>query len=88
MKPDRSQVWIARHIQQGPETIRDLGTGVPHHSELEPSGGVPHGLGWSAKACGVKWKYALGSHSLGVDGKVLAEKNCKTFADGAIQQAR
>ena len=37
-----------QRIQKGPETIRDLGTGVPHHSQLEPSGGVPHRLGRAA----------------------------------------
>ena len=31
----------------------DLGAGVPSHSELEPSGGVPHGLGWASEAGGV-----------------------------------
>jgi hypothetical protein len=36
----------------------------------------------------MKWKYALGTHTLRVDGKLLAEKNCKTFADDAIQQVR
>jgi hypothetical protein len=66
----------------------DLGAGVPNHSELEPSGGVPYGLGGASEVGGVKWKYALGSHTLRVDGKLLAEKSGKTFADDAIQQAR
>ena len=37
-----------RHIQEGPETICDLGAGVPNDAELEPSGVVPHGLGRAA----------------------------------------
>ena len=41
-------------IEKGPETFRDLGAGVPNHSELEPSGGVPHGLGWASAAGGVR----------------------------------
>jgi hypothetical protein len=40
-------------IQKGPETIRDLGAGVPNHSELELRCGVPHGLGGAAEAGGV-----------------------------------
>ena len=43
----------SRHIQKGPETICDLGTGVPHHSQLELRCGVPHGLGGAAKAGGL-----------------------------------
>jgi hypothetical protein len=43
----------SRPIQKGPETICDLGTGVPNHSELEPGCGVPHGLGGAMKARGV-----------------------------------
>jgi hypothetical protein len=73
---------------EGPETICDLGAGVPNHSELELRCGVPHRLGGDAEAGGMKWKYALGTHTLRVDGKLLAEKNCKTFADDAIQQVR
>ena len=46
--------FASRRIQNGPETIRDLGTGVPHHSELEPSGGVPYRLGWASEASGVR----------------------------------
>jgi hypothetical protein len=44
----------SRPIGKGPETICDLGAGVPHHSELEPSGGVPHGLGGAAEDGGVR----------------------------------
>jgi hypothetical protein len=51
-----------RHIQEGPETIRDLGAGVPNHSELEPSGGVPHGLGGVSEAGGVR-KRGAGARS-------------------------
>ena len=43
-----------RHIQKGPETICDLGAGVPNDAEFEPSCGVPHGLGGVAEAGGVK----------------------------------
>ena len=42
-----------RHIWKGPETICDLRAGVPNHSELEPSGGVPHGLGGATEGGGV-----------------------------------
>ena len=44
----------SRHIQKGPETICDLGTGVPDESELEPSGGVPHRLAEASEVGGVK----------------------------------
>ena len=40
--------------QKGPETIADSGAGVPNHSELEPSGGVPHRLGGAAEDGGVR----------------------------------
>jgi len=45
-------------------------------------------MGGAPEAGCVKWKYALRPHTLRVDGKLLAEKNCKTFADDAIQQVR
>jgi len=40
-------------VKKGPETIADLGAGVPNESELEPSGGVPHGLGGASEVGGV-----------------------------------
>ena len=47
---------------KGPETIRDLGAGVPNESELEPSGGVPHRLGGASEAGGVEVRSSAGAH--------------------------
>jgi hypothetical protein len=43
-----------RCIQKGPETIPDLGAGVPNHTELELRCGVPHRLGGASEAGGVR----------------------------------
>ncbi len=41
-------------MKKGPETICDLGAGVPNHSELELRCGVPHGLGGVPEAGGLR----------------------------------
>jgi len=46
---------VPARIQKGPETIRDLGAGVPNDAELEPAGGVPHRLGGAAEAGGLSF---------------------------------
>jgi len=38
---------------EGPETISDLGAGVPNDAELEPTGGVPHRLGGASEVGGL-----------------------------------
>lgn len=46
------------------------------------------GLGEAMEAGGVKLNYALRTPNLRADGKLLAEKNCKTRVDDAIRGAR
>jgi hypothetical protein len=49
-----------RRAQKGPETIYDLGAGVPNDVELEPGGGVPHRLGEASEAGGVRLGLQVG----------------------------
>ena len=58
LKPSRSRSG-SRGAQRGPETIRALGTGVPNHSELEPSGAPSYGLGGASEAGGVSFLPAI-----------------------------
>ena len=53
-----------RCIQKGPETISDLGASVPNHSELEPSGGIPHRLGAATEDGGVRATSAYAPRAL------------------------
>ena len=46
--------FALRRIQKDPETISDLGAGVPNHSELEPSGGDSNRLGGASEVGGMK----------------------------------
>jgi len=57
-------------LWKGPETIADLGAGVPNHSELEPSGGVPYRLGGVSEAGGVR--------TLGTSRPAHSELNTRT----------
>jgi hypothetical protein len=43
----------SRQIWKGPETICDLGAGVPNDIELQPSRGGPHRLGRAPEASGM-----------------------------------
>jgi hypothetical protein len=56
--------------------------GVPNHSELEPSGGVPHRLGGASTACGLR----LGLAGVTIQRSSLAPRRTNDDGDFAVSR--